>query len=98
MYHFSKQRPAVWELELKFKLSKGNNESHSFQTMPNAITVRKGFREIFYYAQVTNERLEGSDLQGTKWTQPTDCLGLWVVELIEEQYFNSAGTESKLQN
>ena len=68
--------------------------------MSNAITVRIGFREIFYYAQVTNELKgqEGSDLQETKWTQPADCLGLWVVELIEEQYFSAAGTESKLQD
>lgn len=41
----------------------------------------------FYYAQVTNDELKdrkGSDLQGTKWTQPTNCLVLWAVELIEE--------------
>lgn len=39
-----------------------------------------------------------SDLQESKWTQPTDCLVLWAVELIEEQSFNSAGTEPKLEN
>lgn len=69
--------------------------------MPSAIRVRKGFREISYYAQVTNDEVkgwEGSDLQGTKWTQPTDCLGHLEVELIEEQTFSSAGPKSKSQD
>ncbi|GAB5575939.1 hypothetical protein PRBEI_2000975600 [Prionailurus iriomotensis] len=95
---FSKQRPAVLELELKCKLSKEDNESHSFQTMPSAIRVSKGFGKIFYYAQVTDDELkgwEGSDLQEPNWTQPMDCLLLWTAEFIEEQTFSSAGTESK---
>lgn len=60
----------------------------------------KGSGRFFYYAQVTNESKgwEGSDLQRPKWTQPIDCLVLWEVELIKEQSFSSAGTESKLQD
>lgn len=69
--------------------------------MPSAIRVRKGFGEIFYSAQVTDDELkgwEGSDLQETNWIQPMDCLVLWAVEFIEEQTFSSAGTESKSQD
>lgn len=52
-------------------------------------------QEIFYtHAQVTNGWKARRKWFETKWTQPTDCLGLWVVELIEEQYFSAAGTES----
>lgn len=45
---FFKAEASCCGIELKCKLSKGDNESHSFQTMPNAIRVRKGFGEIFY--------------------------------------------------
>lgn len=43
---FSKAEASCLKLELKCKLSKGNNESHSSQTMPSAIRVGKGLGEI----------------------------------------------------
>lgn len=43
---FSKAEASCLKLELKCKLSKGNNESHSSQTMPSEIRVGKGLGEI----------------------------------------------------
>lgn len=89
------------ELEWKCKLSKGNNESLFFPDSDQCNHIRKLFGKIFYYAQVGTDELkgfEGSDLQGTKWIQPMDCLVLWAAELIEKQTFSSAGTESKSQD